>query len=221
MSTKTLKGDCECCETSKDVVLVVLHGMAMCPKCLAEQQSAEARQKSVEVIENAHTVDASLELKSDIFNSATVSFIELKAAIDNNPDIPASEKEYALVKEAAIRRGAMNQLIVAKKQELLKAQNEHFAWDKNIKDTVAKLRVEQRKKFEQFDLTYQPEPTSKKPKKVQAAKGYDRAAVNDAAVKYGVPTHGIQSILVSRPGMNPDAAAKELAKMLGLPSANL
>ena len=148
-------GDCECCDRI-NVAVVRRHNSLMCAVCAKLEDDAIAKQKAIDTIEKSHEIDATIQLEKDIWNAATVPFTELKAAIDNNPDIPADQKDYALFKEADNRIKQYDTAIIATKTTLMNQQNERHAWVKNAQDLAAKLQGTYREKAKQHDLTFLP-----------------------------------------------------------------
>lgn len=224
-TNKSTTGDCECCDRTA-VVVTRRHNTLMCAHCIGLEQAAEARQKSVETIEKSHEIDASIQIKSDIWNAATVPLTELRAAIQNNPDIPDAEKDYALFKEADARIKQFDAAIHAKKVEIMAAQdslaiekNARDAWVRNAQELAAKLQGQYREKAKQYDLSYKPVEPTKKVKKgktiVVPTKHYRTPEVYAAAKKYDVPVVAVQSLLIAKNGMSPEAAAKDVAKLMG------
>ena len=213
-------GDCECCDRI-NVVVTRRHNDLMCSACIELEDNAINRQRAVETIEKSVQIDATIELKTDIFNAATVPFTELRVAIQHNDAIPADQKEYELVKMAAERIKLMNAAIIADEQALMLKKNERHAWLTNVQEVASRLRTDYREKFRQFDLSYEPKPVkSTKPKAVKApgtdtTKTEVRKAVNEAAKKYSVDASVIRMMMLSRAGLSPDDAAKELAKLMG------
>ena len=55
------------------------------------------------IVEESRAVDSSIETKSDVHLAKTVPAIELRAAIENNPEIPADKKDYAYAQECMTR----------------------------------------------------------------------------------------------------------------------
>ena len=206
-------GDCEFCQRV-EVELFSQHGDLMCAECIAlEAVVSQAKQ----TIPNSRKVDSTLELKQDLFNAGTVSFIELQAAIENNPEIPADKKNYALVSEIDVRIQKLDEVIFAEEAALIAKKNERHALLINAQNLAAKLHDEERAKFRRYDVTYKPvTPKSPKSPKPVTGKSFEKKLIKEAAEKYKVPMSGVQSIVVSRNGITPDAAAKELAKILGL-----
>lgn len=215
----TRKGDCDCCTTT-DVMLTQSKfdaGMMQCAECAAKEARTITAQQT---IDTARKIDASIELKADIFNAATVSFVELEAAVMNDDSIPADQKNYKVAELAAERIEKLNPVIFEAEQAVIKLKNERYMWLENTQKTVAKLRVDQQAKFKLHNINYKPEAPSKKVKTVTPAGPsrkvtFDKAAVYAAAKKYGVPAAQVQSIIVSK-GLSAEGAAKHFAELMGL-----
>jgi len=219
MTGKTaIKGDCDCC-TATDVELKQMHhNMMMCSDCAAKEKEAIERNKqAAHVLDFARKADSSIELKQDLFNAGTVSFVELAAAIENNSEIPAEKKNFAVMEEVVSRIQKLDAVIFAEEAATLAKKNERHALIINAQNVAAKLKESEREKYKQYDINYKPvTPKSVKPKVVKTSgKKFDKTALVDAAKKYGVPLAQVQSIVVSR-NMSPEDAAKHMAGLLGL-----
>jgi hypothetical protein len=214
MMMKEMIGDCDCCPDSIGVRLTQVHDMWMCDSCLTRNETA------AKILNDSHVIDSQIELKADIFNAATVSFIELQAAISNNSTIADDRKNYELVKEAELRLKAMDAVIFADETALMEKKQARHAWLVNAQIQAGKLHESQRAHFKSLNISYQPAtPKSKKPAKdktPKTGKSFDKQAIMDASKKYGVPMAGVQSLIVSKHGMSPDAAARQLAVLMGL-----
>jgi len=213
------KGDCDCCPKT-DVMLTPslfdIH-MMQCDDCAAKEARTQAAQQT---IDTARKLDDSIELKADIFNAATVSFVELEAAVMNDDAIPADQKNYKVAELADERIKKLNPVIFEAEEALLKLKNERYMWIEQTQKVVAKLRVDHQAKFKQYNMNYKPEAPSKKVKTVTPAGPsrkvtFDKAAVYAAAKKYGVPAAQVQSIIVSK-GLSAEGAAKHFAELMGL-----
>lgn len=211
-------GDCEIKDEHKNVEVFLETGnIWMCEVCRDEEERLTKRNaESRAVIEEARKLDATIELKQDVFNAGTIPIMELQAAIEQNTEIPADKKLYALVAEMSLRIDKLTEVIFVDEAALKVKRDERAAWIVNIQNFQAKLRTEEREKFKQYDVNYKPQtPKSIKPKAVKApSKTFNKAALYDAAKKYDVPALQVQSIIVSR-GMSADDAAKYLAELLG------
>ena len=215
MHQTTSKGDCECC-TRTDVMLRLSKtgNMMQCEVC-READEATRTINAKNVVEFSRKIDTQIELKQDVFNAATVSFVELQSAIDNNSEIPADKKSYALMQEVAARIDKLSSVIFADEQALVAKRNERHALLVNAQNVAARLHAVEREKFKQYDVNYKPvTPKSVKPKTVNK-KSFDKTAVFEAAKKYNVPAAQVQSVVTSR-NMSPEDAAKHMAQLLGL-----
>lgn len=216
-----LKGDCEACErVDMKLTLVTPGNILMCEFCLAINAEAVERNKhAVQVIEDSRKKDAQIELKQDLFNAGTTSFVELQAAIVANSEIPAERKNYAIMEEVAARIELLNTAIFADEAALLAKKNERHALLVNAQNVAAKLHEKEREKFKQYDVNYKPQaPKSTKPKAIvqkKPAKAFSMSELKAAAAKYNVPLARVQQIAVAR-NISAEDAAKELATALGL-----
>jgi hypothetical protein len=215
------KGTCEICE-KENIVVYPLRNMVICADCRASEEAAiaENQQTIQSVVVESRRIDSTIELSQDIYNTATVSFVELSAAFAHDPAIPQDQKDYALVKEAQARIQKMSEAIFSKKAELTALENERHAWLVNTQNMIPKLRLELRAQFTGLDVTYKPTaPKTIKPKKdkvVRAVKiGFNPKLMNEMAAKYKVPAKSLQAMVVQR-NIPYEQAARELAQMMGI-----
>lgn len=214
---KTVKGDCETCAAT-DVDLTLMHGnMLMCAACVVEEN--KATKNATQVVIESRTRDAAIELKQDLFNAGTVSFVELQAAIENNAEIPAERKQFAIMTEVAERIKKLDSVIFAEESALLTKKNERHALLVNAQNVAARLHEKEREQFKQYDVNYKPQVVkSVKPKAVKApTKKFDKAALYAACKKYNVEAFAsqVQGIVVSQ-NKSYDDAAKHMAELMGL-----
>jgi len=207
-------GECEYCGKT-DVKVTIVRGDAMCVDCLALESS-------VPVIEASRQQDATIEVKSDIFTAQTVAFAELRAAILADNSIPDGQKEFAYVKECHDRMQHFQKVAFDARRAVLDAEKSAKELQTEILKNIGKLRTEEREAFMVRDFNYNPTPIkSPKPKAIKSPKAKsfgsgDMTALYAAAKKYNVPANVVRGMVVSRPGMTAEAAALELAKLMGL-----
>lgn len=218
MNTK--RGTCEVCDT-ENVDLYSMYGnILMCANCKAQDEAVTARQANViDMIESSNKIDASIQLKSDLFNASTIAAVELRAAIEQNEEVPAAQKDYVYAQECLKRFKHLQQVIFDERKALLEKENEMRMWQGNVQTAAGKLREELKAQFKEVDVTYQPTPVTVKKVKAAATskpskKAFDKNALAEAAKKYDVPQLGIQSMVVSR-NMSYEDAGRELAKIMG------
>lgn len=219
-----LSGECEVCGKLDVKVTLMHHNMWMCEDCAKTENEALARDAHAKkVIEESRKVDSNINLKADVFLAKTVPFIELKAAIDNNSEIPADQKDYALFAECANRRKKIQEVIFHKRQELNELEIEERMWLVNAQNTAARVRADfrNRPEFAHLYVEYKPAPITKKNKTTKPAgpstssfTAQDKKELFEAAKKYNLPSSGIQALKKSRPGKSYDDVAKELASLM-------
>ena len=214
------KGDCETCDAT-DVKLTSMHGnMLMCDTCVTSERDTLAKNTQArKVIEDARKTDATVELKQDLFLLGAVAFTELQAAIQQNTEIPDAQKNFAIMTEVSERIKKFDAVIFAEEQSLLAKKNERHALLVNAQNFAARLHETEKQKFKQFDINYKPPQVKvvKPSKSGYTPKKYNKAALYEAAKKYGVEQFvaQVQSLIVSNSNMTPDDAAQEMARLMG------
>jgi len=208
------KGECDCCP-KVDCTVFTVNGMKMCDDCKAKNDAAVAQAVEVNsMLSQSRAVDASIQIKVDIFQAATTSAIELKGAIDHDENIPAEQKDYVMAQESLKRFQHLQKVIFDARQELLNRENELRAWQTQVQQFAGKLRAEQKEQFRNFDISYQPVPV--KSVKPTTAKASNKPKLNDIkemAAKYGVPAAGVSMIAAAR-HLSAEGAAKYLAETM-------
>jgi hypothetical protein len=217
----TDKATCECCDNSGP--MEVWCGMLMCASCIEKEKALQAenntelkqaeRVKAVnsQILE-ARAQDSSIELRTDLFNAATTSIIELKSIIDSDPNI--ENKNYALASELKLRFEHFTKVIFQARQELAEAGNQQRAIQTHLNELANKLRQEEREKLKLQDINYTPQaPKTPKPPKTGKPKVTPRAVIKELAQKYQIPEAILQMTITARK-MEPEAAAKMVAEQL-------
>jgi hypothetical protein len=216
---------CDCCPNIGPVEL--RYGtMLMCSSCwLKEQQlqlanntpakQAERVDSLNAAIEASRAQDASIQVRTDIFNAATVAIAELKAAIDHDPAI--TNKPFHLASELTTRFNHFTSVIHSKNQEIIDAANQQKAIQVYLNNMANTLRQEEREKLKLSDINYKPAgpKIARTPKavKVNSTKKLDKAEVRKFAAELGIPEYTIQMLCVSK-NMTPEQAAGLLRRSI-------
>ena len=217
------KGTCEVCDAEK-VDVYRMHGnIDMCETCKAAEEAITARHsEAINLISESKRIDNAIQIKADVFTAATVAAPELRAAIDNNLEIPANMKDFAFAQACMERFKALQQVIFEQRQALLEKETELRVWQANVQTAAGKLREEYKAQFKAVDIAYQP-AAPKAAKKVRTSTPvktgkvkFNRHALDAAALKYDLPANGIQSLVVQR-NISIEDAAKQLAELMGKP----
>ncbi len=233
-------GDCECCD-KVDVHITVHYGnMWMCEDCWIKEQGVTKdlpklgeTQAVVQnaLRESAHT-DNSIQVRTDLFNAATVSIVTLKAEIDNNPEI--TNKPYALATELMGRFEKFKTVIFEYNEKIVEANNNQKAIQVYLNQMANTLRAEEREKLKIADINYKPtvvKPT--KPKSItttgtKKSTKLDKVELRKYAAELGIAEFTLQMIVVSK-GITIEAAANMLRKSIneaksesdGLPAVDM
>lgn len=185
------------CETCNNVapVDIVYGNMLMCKDCqdkeskaYAESMKPENQQKRVAehnlALESARKVDASIAVRTDLFNSATVAIVDLCKLIDDDATI--ENKPYAKALELKTRFDKFQAVIFKANEEIVEANNNQKAIQVYLNQLANTLRAEEREKLKISDINYRPttvkpvSPPKIKPKKL------DKTLVRKAAAELGI-----------------------------------
>lgn len=220
-------GDCETCTKTAIRISVHYGNMWMCDECWNKEQALTAENMKPEnqtarvnavnaILTQAAKIDESIQVKTDLFNAATVASVELKAAIENDPNIPADQKQYVYANACLERFQNFQKIVFDQRQELLETENKMRMWQTQVQQAASTLRAELREKFKQFDVNYQPAPPKTvKPASPKTGKKFQKEDVRKFAAQYKVPEAAVQMLVVAK-NMTPEAAAKHLAIQMGL-----
>lgn len=219
-------GDCECCTATEIEVTLHYGNMWMCDTCWSKEKVLLDAAKEVKVeqqhvnkmLAESERIDSSAELKTDLFNAATIAMVELEAAIDNDSEI--TNKDFAKAEAAAKRVQHFKSLIFDKRKELNELENVQRAQQSRLQVLASRIREEERKKLQIESPDYAPaKPKSAKPaseRKPSAGK-MKLDELKQAAEKVGLPADavsGIRSIMIAK-NLNALDAAKHLKEMIG------
>lgn len=222
-------GVCEMCPGNEQVDLFKAPGSVfqLCAKHYQEEVSAIESSKVINtVVAESLKKIGNTQLKADIYNAATTSFVELYAAIQNDETIPADKKNDVLVQTAGKYITGFTEAIFSLHEQKVAKENEREGWRQATVDFIAKLRAEEREKYSKFNVTYCPPVVTKK-----AIKGSSKGApktnasktpkvvvkmhdLKIAAIKYGVPMSTLQGLCDLR-NIDVDTAGKMLSQALG------
>jgi len=213
-------GECEACNAVGDLFqapgssfhLCVVHYQAEVEAINSSKVINGVVAQSLKKIENT-------QLKADIYNAGTTSFIELYSAIQNDESIPANKKNEVLVQTAEKYINGFSQAIFDLNEQKVAKENERAGWRQATVDFISKLREEEREKYKKFNVSYQPAVVTKKAIKsstprVKKVTTTNLAEAKRMAEKYGLPYIGIQSLVVSK-NISYEEAAILLCGMMG------
>lgn len=232
---------CDCCP-EKGPVEIRYGNMLMCNACWTKEQAAHAESMKPEnqqarvdamyartdaALQSARTdmlnnalnasrkLDASVEVRSDLFNAATVAIVDLKKLIDENTEI--TNKPYALAEALTARFLHFKQVVFDANQAIIDATNNQKAIQVYLNNLANSLRAEEREKLKLSDINYKPGAV--KPVKTvttvktRKSNKLDKKELDKYAKELGVSAFTLQMLCVSQ-GITPEQAANKLRKSI-------
>ena len=219
----TDKAVCECCPNIGPVE-IRYGNMLMCDSCW-EHENELKKQNSTPVMQQARVdamnkameasrqIDASVSIRSDLFNAATTSIIEMKQLVDANPEI--TNKPYALAVELKTRLDHFKKVVFDANELIMDATSNQKAIQVYLNTLANQLRAEERAELKLQDITYQPKPVVKNVVKQikNKPKSFDKAELRKYAAELGVGEFTLQMIVTSK-GCSVKEAAESLKAMI-------
>ena len=160
------------------------------------------------IIAEARNIDNSIEVRTDLFNAHTTSIIDLKKAIDDNPEI--TNKPYALAEELLNRVTKHKQVIFGAQESIVDSNNAIRSIQVYMNNLANQLRKEEREKLKIQDINYNPssvKPIKVKPTLVKpVSKKIDKVALKKYATELGISEFMLQQVVVAK-GVTVEEAA--------------
>lgn len=223
MGIKTCEIEAPGCDVTEN--LRSYAGMIVCGACYEKEMAAQAEMKRPEnqqarvdamnqALATAKTIDATIQVRTDLFNAATVAIVDLKKTIDDDPTI--TNKPYALAEALTGRFNHYKQVVFDLNQQVIEAGNHQKAIQVYLNQLANQLRSEEREKLKIQDINYKPNAVKPvKPKAVKAAT--NSKATKEEIRKYcqelGVAEFTFRSFMVST-GRTAEQTANALRKSI-------
>ena len=230
-------GDCEVCDSTGVDITVHYGNMWFCDSCWEKEESAtkinstpEAIQSRLDVIEEIHAnqssqsrydnpitnaitqtqqIDSKIQVRTDLFNSATTAIIELKAAIDADDTIP--NKPYSLASTLKYRFEHYRHIVFELNEQIVEAGNNQRAIQVYLNTLANQLRAEERESLKLADINYKPLAPKVAVKRISTSqtgkKGkIDKVELRKYASELGVSEFTLQMVVVQKGISVADAA---------------
>lgn len=228
MNGQTKKGECEVCE-KKDITITCHYGnMWFCDDCwlLEEQATAvnsvpsaqsaritESRIAQNTVIAAAQAIDNSINIRTELFNAATVSIMDLKKAIDEDANI--QNKPYALAEELTKRFEHFKQVVFSLNEQLMEAGNQQKAIHVYLNNMANQLRAEEREKLKIADLNYQPKALNKPTvRKIGTSTTTKKVKIDKTEVAKYVKELGVSEFMIHQICLTKNCSVAEAAAII-------
>lgn len=167
------------------------------------------------VLKESREIDSAIQVRTDLFNAATKTINELKAAIDADENI--TNKPYALAEVLKERFDHFKAVVFETNQILVDASNNQRAIQTYLNTLANQLRAEERERLKIADINYKPAPPkTPKEKKIgttSTKKKLDKAALKKYAMELGIAEFTLQALCVSQ-GISAEDAYKKVKASL-------
>lgn len=231
-------GECEVCPATDIEISVHYGNLWMCADCWKKEQTLKAENQKPEnvearvhstklnpttpidskLIEMAKAVDNAAHVRTDMFNSETVSIIDIKNAIDADDSI--TNKPGKLAEILFERFNKHTALVFDLGEQLMEANARQKAVHVYMNQLANSLRAEEREKYRITDISYKPQapktPTVKKISTTGTTKKapkLDKAELRKYAKELGVSEFTLQQVVVSK-GVTVAEAAESIKKFI-------
>ena len=190
--------ECDYCESTDSIK--VIDGENICPSCLANHSSSNQAPINInEVLTKSREIDNRVQVRTDLFNSATVAIVELKKSIDSDDSVV--NKPYALAIELQKRFNHFKSVIFELNEKVVEASNQQKAVQIYLNNLANSLQVEEREKLKLQDINYKPGvmklPIT--PKTIRLSKKrIDKKELREYAAKLGVAEFTLQMIVIQK-----------------------
>jgi hypothetical protein len=223
---KSKIGECESCPKTDTEVKCWFGNMFQCDECHAKDmahnspEAQEARGQAYKqeqsILAEAKAIDDSIQVRSDLFNAATVAIVDIKKAIDADESI--TNKPYKLAETLKARFEHFKNIVFDLNQQLVEAGNQQKAIQVYLNNLANTLRAEEREKLKIADINYKPNqvksPTVKSIKTVGTTnKKATKAEIKKAANELGIPEFTLASFTLMSGGNLEVAVAKIKASL--------
>jgi hypothetical protein len=192
--------ECDYCESTDSIKIV--NGSNTCPAHRNEPFNKSTTQGPIaisEVLKVSREVDNRVQVRTDLFNAATVAIQDLKKAIEADESI--TNKPYALALELHNRYNKMKSVIFELQEQVVEKTNEQKAVQIYLNQLANTLRAEERDKLKIQDINYQPRaikmPVTAKTIKL-SKKRLDKKELRQYATLLGVPEFTLQMICIQK-----------------------
>lgn len=215
---------CQLCNEAEAVTF--RYGMRLCKDCWEVKDRMDEQQRSLTaphipnnpLLAHAAAIDASVTVKTDIFNAETVAIAELKKAIEEDDTILPEQKLFQLATVVQNRIQNYKQIVFDLQQTIVDESNRQRANMQYLNQLAQTLRAEEREKLKAMDLSYKPiapKLPSNKPARVPKASSakISQAELIRAAQETGMEPNTIKSFCVLK-GWTIDVAIVELKKVI-------
>lgn len=195
--------ECDYCDETEGIIRV--GDSLTCPAHRNEPNLASSREPEVapinvnEVLKQTKAVDATISVRTDLFNAETVAIDAIRAAIMADEGI--TNKPFALATAIHERYTKYKQVIFEHQQAISEETNKQRAAQIYLNNLSNQLRADEREKLKIQDINYKPRAVAMKvtPKAQRLVKTrVDVKELRARAAELGIPEFTFKMILIQK-----------------------
>jgi hypothetical protein len=184
--------------------------LKFCSACIEKEKQLQAAnntpekiQERLDTLARSTQVDASIQVRTDIFNAQTVAIVELQKAIAADDTI--TNKPYALAETLVNRFEHLRNVVFELNKQIADAGSEQRAIHTYLNTLANSLRVEEREKLRIADINYKPQPVKQHTvKQVRttgtSAKKASKKEIAEAAKQLGIAEFTLSAFVIQSGG---------------------
>jgi DisA bacterial checkpoint controller linker region. len=223
MNPNVKTGNCEICD-KVNVDLALHYGnIWFCNTCWLKEEkstkentSPEAIQSRLEAVSNynispvndavkeSNRIDSTINVRTDLFNAATIAIMDLKKSIDADESI--TNKPFTLASELKNRFEHYKQVVFELNEKVVEAGNNQKAIQIYLNNLANQLRADEREKLKIADISYSTKPIKTTVKKISTSKKIDKIELRKFASELGISEFTLQMVVVQKGISVADAA---------------
>lgn len=216
-------GNCEICDRTNVSIALHYGNIWFCIDCWTKEEkstiansSPEVQQTRLDTVNATHSeylnsvvkesnrIDSTINVRTDLFNAATVAIMDLKKSIDEDPAI--ENKPFTLASELKNRFEHYKQVVFELNEKVVEAGNNQKAIQIYLNSLANQLRADEREKLKISDISYKPGLVKSTVKKISTSKKIDKVELRKFASELGVSEFTLQMVVVQKGISVADAA---------------
>jgi DNA integrity scanning protein DisA with diadenylate cyclase activity len=213
-------GNCEICDSVGVSIALHYGNIWFCDSCWTKEEKSTlentspsavaARLDTIKdnslnsIVKESNLIDSTIQVRTDLFNAATVAIMDLKKSIDADESI--TNKPYELAKTLKDRFEHYKQVVFELNEKVVEAGNQQKAIQIYLNNLANQLRADEREKLKISDISYSTKPIKASVKKISTSKKIDKIELRKFASELGISEFTLQMVVVQKGISVADAA---------------
>jgi hypothetical protein len=196
---------CFLCKSPVESPVELAKKQPRCEQCAAKAAKTVEELKAHMDSYKANRISNLIEVRTDIFNADTLAIVDLKAKIDNDPNIANKAYELARILKEDYEHTVAR--VFELNEQLQVAGNKQKAIQTYLNNLANQLRAEEREKLRIADINYKPNPITPKVSKISTTgtksaskKKASKKEISEAAKTLGIAEFTLHAFVLQSGG---------------------